>query len=97
MQFNFTAANNHIIKNYFEEDENGDQIVNRDLALWDGFWNVGDPNRHMQQLQLNYDIPLDKIPFLNFITATYAYTGDFDWQRGSEVLNEVAGEDLNTI
>lgn len=97
LQFNFTAANNHIIKNYFEEDENGDQIVNRDLALWDGFWNVGDPNRHMQQLQLNYDIPLDKIPFLNFITATYAYTGDFDWQRGSEVLNEVAGEDLNTI
>uniref|UniRef100_UPI00313D13DD T9SS outer membrane translocon Sov/SprA n=1 Tax=Joostella sp. CR20 TaxID=2804312 RepID=UPI00313D13DD len=97
LQFNFTAANNYIVKNYFTEDENGDQIVNRDLALWDGFWDVGDPNRHMQQLQLNYDIPFDKIPFLDFISGTYAYTGDFDWQRGSDVLNEVAGEELNTI
>ncbi|WP_394368758.1 T9SS outer membrane translocon Sov/SprA [Galbibacter mesophilus] len=97
LQFNFTAANNHIVKNYLEEDGNGDLQVNTGLGLWDGFWNVGDPNRHTQQLQVNYDIPLNKIPFLNFIDATYAYTGDFDWQRGSQVLIDIAGEELNTI
>src|SRR5690606_36534299 len=71
--------------------------VNRDLAIWDGFWDVGDPNRHAQQLQVNYDLPFDKFPFLDFISATYAYTGSFDWQRGSDVLTEIAGEQLNTI
>ncbi|MCX2681802.1 cell surface protein SprA [Galbibacter sp. EGI 63066] len=97
LQINFTASNNNIVKNYFTEDENGDRIVNRDLVLWDGFWDVGDANRHTQQLQLNYDIPLNKIPFLSFLDATYAFTGDYDWQRGSDVLNDIAGEELNTI
>ncbi|MDG3582581.1 cell surface protein SprA [Galbibacter pacificus] len=97
LQFNFTASNNSIIKNYFDVDENGDEVVNPDLALWNDFWNVGDPNRHAQQLQINYDIPFDKIPFLSFLSGTYAYTGDFDWQRGSDVLNDIAGENLNTI
>lgn len=97
LQFNFTASNNSIVKNYFSQAEDGEQIVNRDLAIWDGFWDVGDPNRHAQQLQVNYDLPFDKFPFLDFMSATYAYTGSFDWQRGSDVLTEIAGEQLNTI
>ncbi|TRZ45784.1 cell surface protein SprA [Robertkochia solimangrovi] len=97
LQLSFTASNNNIVKNYFEIDEGGEQVVNTDLGLWDGFWDVGDANRHAQRLQLNYEIPLNKIPIFKFVDATYMYTGDFDWQRGSDVLNEVAGEDLNTI
>jgi cell surface protein SprA len=97
LQFNFTASNNSIVKNYFSQGEDGEQLVNRDLAIWDGFWDVGDPNRHAQQLQVNYDLPFDKFPFLDFMSATYAYTGSFDWQRGSDVLTEIAGEQLNTI
>ena len=97
LQFNFTASNNSIVKNYFSQGEDGENLVNRDLAIWDGFWDVGDPNRHAQQLQVNYDLPFDKFPFLDFMAATYAYTGSFDWQRGSDVLTEIAGEQLNTI
>lgn len=97
LQFNFTASNNSIVKNYFSQGEDGEQLVNRDLAIWDGFWDVGDPNRHAQQLQINYDLPFNKFPFLDFMSATYAYTGSFDWQRGSDVLTEIAGEQLNTI
>src|SRR5690606_25879969 len=37
------------------------------------------------------------VPYLDFITGTYAYTGSFDWQRGSDVLTDIAGEQLNTI
>lgn len=97
LQFNFTASNNSIVKNYFTEGEDKQQLVNRDLAIWDGFWDVGDPNRHAQQLQINYDLPFDKFPFLDFMSGTYAYTGSFDWQRGSDVLTEIAGGQLNTI
>lgn len=93
LRFNFTAANNNIVNNYF--DENGD--INADLGIWDGFWDIGDPNTHTQSLQLTYDLPLNKIPTFSFLTASYSYTGDFNWQRGSDVLQEVAGERLNTI
>ncbi|WP_224484080.1 T9SS outer membrane translocon Sov/SprA [Robertkochia aurantiaca] len=97
LQFNFTAANNFIVRNYLLDNEDGEQEVNTELGLYDDFWNIGEPNRHAQQLQLNYDIPIDKIPFLEFINATYGYTSNFDWQRGSEVLREVSGENLNTV
>ncbi|WP_224488578.1 T9SS outer membrane translocon Sov/SprA [Robertkochia flava] len=97
LQLNFTASSNHIVRNYFTEDEGGDRIIDPSLGLWDDFWNIGEPNRHAQRLQLNYTLPFNKIPILSFIDATYAFTGDFNWQRGSDVLNEIAGEDLNTI
>lgn len=97
LRFNFTASNNNIIRNYFTEDENGEQVINTDLGLWDGFWDVGEPNRHATQLQVNYELPINKIPTFSFVNASYAYTGNFDWQRGGEALAEIAGEPLNTI
>ncbi|KAB8152002.1 cell surface protein SprA [Kordia sp. TARA_039_SRF] len=93
LRFNFTAANNNIVNNYFDED--GD--IDQGLGIWDGFWDIGEPNTHTQSLQLTYDLPLNKIPTLSFLTAAYSYTGDFNWQRGSDVLQQVAGERLNTI
>jgi cell surface protein SprA len=77
LRFNFTASNNNIVRNYFDED--GD--INRDNDIWTDFWDVGESNRHSQQLGINYELPINKIPFLDFISATYSYTGDFDWQR----------------
>ncbi|MFI2742039.1 cell surface protein SprA [Zhouia sp. PK063] len=97
LRLNFTASNYNIIRSYYDQDENGDRIINTDFGIWDEFWNTGEPNHHAQQLQLNYDLPFDKILPLNFIKATYTYTGDFDWQRGSDAQYQVAGENLNII
>ncbi|WP_422614480.1 cell surface protein SprA [Ascidiimonas aurantiaca] len=97
LQFNFVAANFNIVRNYFGEDEDGNVIIREDVGVYDDFFNTGEANRHTQQLQVNYELPLNKIPTFSFINATYSYTGNFDWQRGGEALNEIAGEDLNTI
>jgi cell surface protein SprA len=88
LSFNFTAANNNIVRNYFLEDNlNGAQ--DPELDVWDGFFDVGDPNRQYQQLELNYEVPFSKIPFLNFAKASYAYTGDFQWQKGSDLFGNL--------
>ncbi|MGX1928760.1 T9SS outer membrane translocon Sov/SprA [Flagellimonas sp. 2504JD4-2] len=97
LRLNFTGSNNNIVRNYFNLDGDPDSGINQELDLWDGFFDVGEPNRHSQQMQLNYELPFDKIPFLNFINAQYTYTSNFDWQRGGDALNEVAGEDINTV
>jgi cell surface protein SprA len=65
----------------------------KEKGIWDGLWDTGDPNRHFQSLTLNYKIPFKFIPILSFIDANYSYSGDFSWQRGSNVLADV--EDLN--
>ncbi len=84
LSLNFTAANTNIVRNYFINDElNGRQDPT--LDVWDGFFDLGDPNIQNQQLQVNYEIPLYKIPTLSFLRATYSYTGDFQWQKGSDL------------
>ncbi len=97
LRLNLTASNNSIVRNYFEEEGNPNSLINQDLNVWDGFFDIGEPNRHAQQMQLNYELPLNKIPILDFINAQYTYTSNFDWQRGGDAIREVTNEDINTI
>ncbi|RIV42994.1 cell surface protein SprA [Flagellimonas pelagia] len=97
LRVNLTASNNNIVRNYFNVDDDPDSGINQALDLWDGFFDIGEPNRHAQQMQLNYELPFSKIPFLNFINAQYTYTSNFDWQRGGDALIEVAGENINIV
>src|SRR5690606_23320516 len=96
LSLNFTAANSNIVRNYFIDDViNGRQDPN--LDVWDGFFDFGDPNIQNQQLQLNYEIPLYKIPTFSFLKATYSYTGNFQWQKGSDLNNNLEIEDADGI
>lgn len=97
LRLNLTASNNNIVRNYFNVDDDPDSGINQMLDLWDGFFDIGEPNRHSQQMELNYELPFSKIPFLNFINAQYTYTSNFDWQRGGDALLEVAGENINIV
>ncbi|SDR71856.1 cell surface protein SprA [Gillisia sp. Hel1_33_143] len=87
LQFSFNATNNRIIRNYIDEDNNVDNSVD----VWDGFFNIGTPNQHFQTLQVNYELPFAKIPVLRFVKATYSYTADFQWQRGSQIFDDLEG------
>lgn len=97
LRLNLTSSNNNIVRNYFEEEGNPNSLIDQELNIWDGFFDIGEPNRHAQQMQLNYELPLNKIPVLDFINAQYTYTSNFDWQRGGDAIREVTGEDINTI
>ncbi|GAA0871483.1 cell surface protein SprA [Gangjinia marincola] len=95
LNVNFTASNNRIVRNFINEENE----PRPEIGIWDGFFDVGEPNQHYQNLQANYELPLSKIPALSFLKATYSYTGSFQWQRGSEILDDLEGiPDLgNTI
>lgn len=91
LRFNYTASTSNIVTNYL--DENGDPMDS--FTIWNDYWNIGDPNQHMQQLVMNYDIPINKIPVLAFVKATYSYTSDYNWQRGSLVMSNVMIDDVS--
>ena len=89
LQLNFSATRNNIVKNYI--DNAG--FIDNNNSVWDGFFDTGEANRHSQQFQLNYELPLEKLPMLNFLKSTYSYTGDFQWQKGSDALRSVPEND----
>ncbi|MGM0635552.1 MAG: cell surface protein SprA [Bacteroidota bacterium] len=91
LSFNFSSGTNRIVRNFIDED----MEINNNIGIWDGILDTGTPNVHNQTLQVNYSMPFDKIPLLKFIQAQYAYTGDFQWQKGSEILRNL--EDIPSL
>jgi len=88
LKINYTAATSNIVRNYF--DEKGESIDS--FTIWEDYWNIGEANQHNQQITVNYDLPINKIPFLSFVKSTYTYTGDFNWQRASIAFSEYEEE-----
>ena len=104
LRFNFNAATSSIIRQNLDMNQSeASSLLTNQRVLWEGLFNSGEPNSHFQSLALNYKLPFQYIPFLSFIDATYNYTGNFNWQRGSEALAEVKSEEgiplglVNTI
>lgn len=89
LQFNFTASNNNIVRNYFKDNDLIAGEQDETLDVWDGFFDVGDPNRQTQNLGVTYQLPLNKIPTFSFLDATYQYTGSFLWQKGSDLYGDI--------
>ena len=93
LKLNYTASSSNIVKNYLNEDN---EPIDS-FTIWDSYWDIGDPNQHMQQLVVNYEIPINKIPLFSFVKANYSYTGDYTWQRASNALSQISidGTDYN--
>ncbi|MEO8515684.1 MAG: cell surface protein SprA, partial [Flavobacterium sp.] len=89
LRFNYTATTANLVRNYL--DANNDPID--DFTIWDDYWNIGIPNQHAQQLTVNYDLPINKIPALAFIKSDYTYTGDYTWQKSSMAASSFLAED----
>lgn len=87
LSFNFSSSNNRVVRNYINEQN----VPNPEIGIWDGFFDMGQADRHYQSLQVNYELPINKLPILDFVQAQYTYTGNFQWQKGSEILNDLQG------
>ena len=88
LNLNYNIGNNNIVRNYFVDGQiNGMQ--DPELDVWDNFFDIGDPNRQVQQVAINYDLPLNKIPTFNFLKTSYSYTGDYQWQKGSDLFGNL--------
>jgi cell surface protein SprA len=85
LKLGYTASSNNIVKNYL----NADNEPIDSFTIWDSYWDIGSPNQHMQQLVINYDIPINKIPLFSFVKANYSYTGDFNWQKSSNAFSQL--------
>ncbi|WP_449658206.1 T9SS outer membrane translocon Sov/SprA [Winogradskyella endarachnes] len=88
LSINFSASNTNIVRNYFI-DNNLSGSQDPELDVWDGFFDFGDPNYQTQSLQVNYELPLYKIPALSFLRTTYSYNGSFQWQKGSDLYEDL--------
>jgi len=55
-----------------------DYKLQRD-SIWKSIFNMGIINNYNQNVNLSYIIPINKLPLMDWITATYNYNGDYQW------------------
>ncbi len=75
LQLNFNATNNYIYDNFGRDEK---------LEIYDKLFTIGRSDHYHQKLNATYKVPINKIPYLGFITSTnYGYDADFDWKASS--------------
>ena len=88
LRITYNASNSNLVENLNKNSN----LNNSDLGVFDNFFNIGEPNYFNQNVTLNYILPFNLIPFLDFIDSSYNYSGDFNWQRGSDMFNSIRSE-----
>jgi cell surface protein SprA len=98
LRLDFSASSRNIVRNYLTDNgAAGTTQVNTELDIWDGLWDMGQMDRFDQSIGATYQLPFKFIPGLSFLDATYSYTGNFNWQRGSTALANVVDENNNAL
>lgn len=88
LRLNYGVNTANIVRNYIDDEG----FPNDENRIWDDYWNQGTPNQHNQRLTVNYDLPLNKLPFLSFLKSTYSYTSTYNWNRATLAFQEVETE-----
>ena len=70
IRINYNASNSNLVQNLDKDESNPS---NTDLGIFDNFFSVGEPNFFNQNFTLNYQLPFELIPFLDFIEGSYNY------------------------
>ncbi len=90
LKLNYIGGSNNLVRNYYDSQYN----VVESNTIWDDYFNVGEPNQFTQSLTVNYELPINKIPFLSFVRSNYVYTGTYNWQRSSEAFSQIELDDV---
>ena len=90
----YNASHSSLIPSF---TKNIDATDRNKMELFDNFFEVGESNFYNQNFSANYNLPISNFPFLDFIDANYSYNGNFNWQRGSDIQNNINDEFGNKL
>ena len=90
LHFNFQSATHAEIEEPYTP-------VNKDLypdrysawkdSVWQSIRNLGTPLDYQQQTTASYQLPLNKLPILDWINSDASYTANYTWVRGTETAS----------
>ena len=74
-------------------------MPDRETAEWDAnrdtirneIFGLGSISRFNQTSKLNYNIPINKLPFLDWVTSNASYTGTYRWTASSRSTQSIMG------
>lgn len=92
LRFDFTASNVAVID---EPEGPVDRNLDRDLyyqwrdSVWRGVRHFGRTTQYTHRAGLSYNLPLSKIPFLAWLSASASYNTDYRWDAAPRLADTV--------
>ena len=65
-------------------------------SVWQNIQQLGRPNSFAQTLNVNYSLPIDKLPMLDFISVATDYKGGFAWQAAYPAADSLGNTITNS-
>ncbi len=96
IQFN-AMANAYIDQAPGSKDKNSEWYNNeaRDsIDVRDQIFSFGNMNRYVQNFSVNYTIPIDKLPFLDWVTSTFVYQASYSWTASPRSIQQRLGNQI---
>ncbi len=64
-------------------------------TVWSSIKHFGTPIQYNQRFSLNWNVPINKLPYLDWITSNAQYAADYSWDRGAETVLGMRSETGN--
>lgn len=96
IKFSFqTAMNANIIEPYKSPEINPDYYNEWRDSVWTSIKKLGSPYTYQQVFSATWNLPINKIPLFDWMTANASYNSTYDWNRtakisGSSQLGNIA-------
>lgn len=97
LKVDFTANMRTRIDELVGIDTLTNQLYTREeqkAEIWKNLGDFGRPTNYHQTLNVNWQVPINKIAFLDWVNTQASYTGDYDWQANS-LVSQNAGSSGN--
>ena len=65
-------------------------------TIWQNVWNFGRATNYHQTFGMNYQVPLNKIPIINFISLNTRYNASYDWTSSLPAISHLGHQIQNS-
>ncbi len=73
-------------KSYLREINADDWYERWKDTVWSSIKHFGTPIEYNQRFTANWNVPINKLPYLDWITSNAQYSADYTWDRGAETV-----------
>ncbi len=65
-------------------------------SIWNNLWKGGRITQFDQTGKINYAIPINKLPFLDWVQTTYSYTANYQWKQAPPAADSLGNKISNS-
>ncbi len=91
------ATNASVLESYYTPEIGKEYYEAWRDTVWASIRKLGEPYTYQQTFTASWNVPINKLPFLDWTSLNASYNGNYNWNRTAEVEGVELGNIVNTM